>query len=421
MTLKQRFQGWVRKMTGWPDDVVRVLMGHGRSTASGEIVTPERSLQLVAVWACVSLLADLDASMPVDVLQKQNGGRSIKVDHPLDELLNWEPNAEMSAFDYRRLRRLMIELEGNFVVQKVTDRSGRVLALWPLPWRHIRIERAKDVARTLLYHYQPGDGEPARTFTADQVEHHRGLSLDGVIGLSPIEQAAESLGVAMATQKYGAKWFSNGAQQSLLLLNKADRQLSEKAEENLLTSLRQNLSGIDNAHGIGLIQGNFDMHQIGVPPEQSQFLETRGFNETQIARLYRIPPHIIGITEKVTSFGAGLESQNLGMLTYTVGPRVIAVEKQERRSLLTPAEKRAGMYLKHNVASLLRADIKSRYEAHRMAIDSGWRTPNEVRALEDENPMPGLDLYRIPLNTAYIDDSGAVINPNNTNQEGAAA
>jgi HK97 family phage portal protein len=200
---------------------------------------------------------------------------------------------------------------------------------------------------------------------------------------------------------------------SLLWINKGSV-LSEKAEQNFLDSQRTALAGNDNAHKIGLAQGNLELQVLNINPQQSQFLETRRFNAEQIIQIYRIPPHLIGMTEKVTSWGTGIAEQNTAFATYTLGPRFVAAEKQDRRALFTREEKAQGLYLKRNVAAILRADIKGRYEAYKTGIETGFIQPNEVRELEDLSPAPGLDHYRFPLNTAYFDDAGNLVNPNAT-------
>lgn len=413
MNFWQRSSRWFQKFWAWDDSSSGFRYVFGRDTSSGESVSPQRALQLVTVWACVSLLADMDAMAPVDVLVKDGSGRVQKVDHRVSELLNWEPNSEMSAFDYHAHNRISEELYGNALVWKVTSSRGTLGELWPLKWPCVETERVGPFNR-LIYHYRPGGGMPDKDFGAEEVIHHRTrVTKDGVVGLSPIEQCAEAMGISIATETYGAKWFKNGAMPSLLWVNKGAT-LSEKAEQNFLDSQRTALAGADNAHKIGLAQGNMELQVVNITPEQSQFLETRRFNQEQIIQIYRIPPHLIGVTEKVTSWGTGIAEQNTAFATYALGPRFVASEKQDRRSLFTREEKRQGIYLKRNIAAILRADIKGRYEAYKTGIETGFTTPNEVRELEDLSPAAGLDHYRFPLNTAYIDEGGNVVNPNGT-------
>lgn len=369
------------------DAFERILRGvYGARTKSGTAVTPETSLQVSAVYACVRVLAEDIAAMPLILYRrKPGGGKERATDHPLYRVLRQRANRRHTAFEFKETLQGHLGLRGN-AYALINRSGGQVRELIPIRPDRVTVQDHGDLTAT--YKVEGAD----REFTDREILHLRGLSTDGLMGLSPIAVAREAIGLAIATQDHGSLLFRNGARPGGILEHPG--KISKEAAERLKTSVEEAVSG-ENLHKLLLLEEGIKWAQVGMSAEDAQFLETRKFQRSEIAAFFRMPPHKIGDLERSTF--SNIEHQSLEYVTGTLLSWMVRWEQRCNESLLTERE-RETYFFEHLVDALLRGDTKSRYEAYRMAILDGWMSRNEVREKENLNPVDGLDDYYEPLN-----------------------
>lgn len=368
------------------------FFGVNSNTYAGPAVTEETALTFSAVYACVRILAESVAMLPLFTYRRlENGGKEKATDAPLYNLLHRAPNPEMTSFEFRETLIAHVALWGNGYAEIEWDRAGRPVALWPLNPSMMGVSRR---GGELVYSYQVPDGQRV-TLPAYRVHHLRGLSGNGIVGYSPVRLAMESIGMGLALEEYGARFFGNGARPGGVL--KHPGILSDGAYKRLKESWAAESEGLSNAHRLKILEEGLDYQAIGVPPEEAQFLESKKFQVTEIARWFRIPPHMLADLERATF--SNIEEQGLEFVIYTLGPWLTRHEQAIERDLLTDAERRT-FFVEYLVNGLLRGNISSRFQAYQLALQGGWMNPNEVRALENMNPYEGGDTYLMPLNMA---------------------
>lgn len=380
----------------------------GRTT-SGKPVNERTAMQTTAVYACVRILAEAVASLPLHVYEYQDdGGKKLVHDHPLYYLLHDEPNPEMTSFVFRETLMSHLLIWGNAYAQIIRDGAGRVLGLYPLLPDKMEVQR--DDKGNIYYVYSRNSDENP-TFKeygniklkAEDVLHIPGLGFDGLIGYSPIAMAKNAVGMTLACEEYGASFFANGANPGGVLEHPGVLKDPSKVRESWNSVYR----GVSNAHKIAVLEEGMKYQQIGIPPEEAQFLETRKFQINEIARLYRIPPHMVGDLDK-SSF-SNIEQQSLEFVKYTLDPWVIRWEQSLQRSLLLPREK-GKYFIKLNVDGLLRGDYQSRMNGYAVGRQNGWFSANDIREMENMNPIPdeeGGNLYLINGAMTKLADAGA--------------
>ena len=380
----------------------------GRTT-SGRPVNERTAMQTTAVYACVRILAEAVASLPLHVYEYQDdGGKKLVHDHPLYYLLHDEPNPEMTSFVFRETLMSHLLIWGNAYAQIIRDGAGRVLGLYPL--LPDKMEVPRDDKGNIYYVYSRNSDENP-TFKeygniklkAEDVLHIPGLGFDGLIGYSPIAMAKNAVGMTLACEEYGASFFANGANPGGVLEHPGVLKDPSKVRESWNSVYR----GVSNAHKIAVLEEGMKYQQIGIPPEEAQFLETRKFQINEIARLYRIPPHMVGDLDK-SSF-SNIEQQSLEFVKYTLDPWVIRWEQSLQRSLLLPGEK-GKYFIKLNVDGLLRGDYQSRMNGYAVGRQNGWFSANDIREMENMNPIPdeeGGNLYLINGAMTKLADAGA--------------
>lgn len=380
----------------------------GRTT-SGKPVNERTAMQTTAVYACVRILAEAVASLPLHVYEYQDdGGKKLVHDHPLYYLLHDEPNPEMTSFVFRETLMSHLLIWGNAYAQIIRDGAGRVLGLYPLLPDKMEVQR--DDKGNIYYEYSRNSDENP-TFKeygniklkAEDVLHIPGLGFDGLIGYSPIAMAKNAVGMTLACEEYGASFFTNGANPGGVLEHPGVLKDPSKVRESWNSVYR----GVSNAHKIAVLEEGMKYQQIGIPPEEAQFLETRKFQINEIARLYRIPPHMVGDLDK-SSF-SNIEQQSLEFVKYTLDPWVIRWEQSLQRSLLLPGEK-GKYFIKLNVDGLLRGDYQSRMNGYAVGRQNGWFSANDIREMENMNPIPdeeGGNLYLINGAMTKLADAGA--------------
>jgi HK97 family phage portal protein len=378
-------------------------------TTSGKTVNERTAMQTTAVYACVRILSEAVAGLPLHIYRyRSDGGKERIPMHPLYHLLHDEPNPEMTSFVFRETLMSHLLLWGNAYAQVVRNGRGQAVALYPLLPSKMDVSRAAN--GELLYTYCRDTDETGLnpkggyiTLRHDEVLHIPGLGFDGLIGYSPIAMAKNAIGMSLATEEYGASFFANGANPGGVLEHPGVIKDIGRVKESWNTAYQCN----GNAHKIAVLEEGMKFQAIGIPPEQAQFLETRKFQINEIARIYRVPPHMVGDLEK-SSF-SNIEQQSLEFVKYTLDPWVVRWEQSLQQSLILPSEK-PSLFIRFNLDGLLRGDYQSRMNGYAVGRQNGWMSANDIRELEDMNRIPageGGDLYLVNGNMTKLADAGA--------------
>ena len=386
-------------------------------SSSGRSVTERSAMQMTAVYACVRILSEAIAGLPLHLYRyKEDGGKEKAIDHPLYLLLHDEPNPEMSSFVFRETLMTHLLLWGNAYAQIIRNGKGEIVALYPLMPNKMTVSR--DDKGQLYYAYQksqeelPKDSAYTVTLHPSDVLHIPGLGFDGLVGYSPIAMAKNAIGLAIATEEYGAKFFANGATPGGLL----EYPGTVKDPDRIRESWSKGFSG-GNSHKIAILEEGMKYTPISISPEQAQFLETRKFQINEIARIFRVPPHMVGDLEK-SSF-SNIEQQSLEFVKYTLDPWVVRWEQSIQRALLQTEEKKR-YFVKFNLEGLLRGDYQSRMNGYATARQNGWMSANDIRELENLDRIPaedGGDLYLINGNMLPLQHAGAFASINEGREE----
>ncbi len=379
-------------------------------TTSGKTVNERTAMQTSAVYSCVRILAETIASLPLHTYKYTDNGKEKSPEHSLYNLLHSEPNPEMTSFLFRETLMSHLLLWGNAYAQIIRDGRGKIVALYPLMPDKMTVDRTTN--GELFYKYQSDKGEIV--LRKEDVLHIPGLGFDGLIGYSPIAMAKNAIGMAIATEEYGAKFFANGANPGGVLEHPG----IVKDPKRVRDSWNAVYQGSENAHRVAVLEEGMKFQAIGIPPEQAQFLQTRKFQINEIARIFRIPPHMIGDLEK-SSF-SNIEQQSLEFVIYTLDPWVIRWEQALQMALLSSAEKKE-YFIRFSVEGLLRGDYASRMAGYATGRQNGWLSSNDIRELENLNRIPkevGGDLYLVNGAMTKLADAGAFANKNNTGLEG---
>ena len=374
-------------------------------TTSGKAVTERSAMQMTAVYSCVRILAEAIAGLPLHLYHyNDSGGKEKAIDHPLYWLLHDEPNPEMSSFVFRETLMTHLLLWGNAYAQIIRNGKGEVVALYPLMPNKMTVDRDKD--GKLYYQYLKSSDEAATMPNTSvilkpaDVLHIPGLGFDGLVGYSPIAMAKNSIGMAIACEEYGARFFSNGAAPGGVLEHPG----TVKDPQRIRDSWNNSFMGTGNAHKVAVLEEGMKYTPIAISPNEAQFLETRKFQINEIARIFRVPPHMVGDLEK-SSF-SNIEQQSLEFVKYTLDPWVIRWEQSLARILFTDDEKKR-YFFKFNVEGLLRGDYQSRMNGYATARQNGWMSTNDIRELENLDRIPkeqGGDLYLVNGNMLPLDN-----------------
>ncbi|URZ02059.1 hypothetical protein CLAUR_020560 [Clostridium felsineum] len=379
------------------------------STTSGKTVNERTAMQTTAVYACVRILAEAIAGLPLHVYRyRMDGGKERIPQHPLYYLLHNEPNPEMTSFVFRETLMSHLLLWGNAYAQVVRNGRGQAVALYPLLPSKMEVSRAANGELIYTYYrdYDENGLNPKGgyiTLRKDDVLHIPGLGFDGLIGYSPIAMAKNAIGMSLATEEYGAAFFANGANPGGVLEHPGVIKDIQRVKDSWNSAYQ----GSANAHRVAVLEEGMKFQAIGIPPEQAQFLETRKFQINEIARIFRVPPHMVGDLEK-SSF-SNIEQQSLEFVKYTLDPWVVRWEQSLQQSLILPSEK-SSLFIKFNLDGLLRGDYQSRMNGYAVGRQNGWMSANDIRELEDMNRIPaeeGGDLYLVNGNMTKLADAGA--------------
>lgn len=371
-------------------------IGGGMQTASGATVTETTAMRVAAAWRCVQIISGAVSTLPLDVIRRvDENTREPAMGHPLRRLLTVKPNAWQTPKEFRQMMQAHLLLRGNAYARKVML-GNVIVGLIPIHPDRVLVEQRRDM--TLTYKVTMASGEYL-TLGQPDVLHLRGMSLDGVKGLSVLSHMREALGLALQTEQAGARLFKNGNLSGGVL--KHPGKLSPEAYNRLKDSLQEKHGGADNAGKFMVLEEGMDASSMSLSATDAQFLETRDFQRYDIAMFFGVPPHMIGATEKTTSWGSGIEQQNIGFVTYTLNDWLKTWEEALKRDCMTPAEAET-LDARFFVSGLLRGDVKTRWDAYVKALQWGVYSPDDVRRFEDENPRPdnGGGVYYDPPNTA---------------------
>ena len=347
---------------------------------SGVRVDEESSMRTSAVYACVKILAETVASLPLHLYKKgTNGKNELAEQHPLFSCLYESPNDEMTSFEFREIMMTSLLLYGN-AYARIIRKQGHVTELWFLKPQYMTVER-DTITGKIKYTYSDDITNKTYVYKPNQIFHIKGLSIDGVKGLSPIAEAREAIGLSLATEEYGAKFFGNGARPGGVLEHPGILKDPEKLRE----SWNQVYQGTRNSHKVAVLEEGMKYHSIGIAPEDAQFLETRKYQVNEICRIFRVPPHLVGDLERATF--SNIEHQSIEFVQHTIRPWIVRWEQAIARSLLSVEEKTL-YFARFNVDGLLRGDYKSRMEGYAVGRQNGWLSTNDIRKLEDLPLVP---------------------------------
>lgn len=364
-------------------------------------VTPESALRLSAVFACVRVLSETMASLPLMMYETAaDGSRRPASDHPLYRVLR-DPNPFMTGFDYIEVLMKHLALRGNAYSQIDYDDRGRITELWPLPPQNFISSRIEAGQR--LYEYQDETGRT--TWMSSDIVWHVHCLGDGLTGYSPIGLQRRAVALGLSAEEFGQRFFENDARPGIVLEHPG--KLDDQAHKRLASSWEDTHRGLSKSHRAAILEEGMKLHEVGIPPEDAQFLETRKFQVSEIARIYRVPPHMIADLDRSTN--NNIEHQGIEFGKFTILPWVERFEQSIGKYLLL---KRDSRYLvEFLMAGLERGDIQSRYGAYSIGRQGGWLSANDIRRLENMEPIEGGDVYLVPLNMTPADQAGAAPSP----------
>ena len=383
----------LRSPDGWYAD--------GQRSDAGESITDQNVLAIPAVWACVNLLAGTIASLPLMVYRTNSRGeRTLARDHPLFRILHDSPNYDQTATDFWEFSSASIELWGNSYAAIERNGGGRIAALTPLRPDSVSVRRLED--GNLEYRWTK-EGEN-HVGSDRAVLHIRGFGGDPLGGMSTLHFGRHAFGLARAIDRAAAGTFSNGmiAQTALTF----ERWLTDEQRNLAETKLSEKYIGAKNSGRPIILEGGTKIDVLSIKPEDAQMLESRGFSVEEVCRFFGVPPFMVGHTQKVTSFGSGLEQQVLGFQKFTLRRRLKRIEQALEKQLLTPDERARGLTIEFNLEGLLRGDSAARSAFYQSALANGWMTINEVREKENLPRVEGGDVPRMQMQNVPITEAG---------------
>jgi HK97 family phage portal protein len=362
------------------------VFGFGQNSDSGEIVTPHSAMQVSTVWACIRIISESVGSLPCTLYARSNSGKQVAYSNPLYRLLRDCPNDEQTGVTFWELMATWLCLHGNAYCQIQRNRQGDAIALWPLRPELTSPVRMAD--NSISYRTTDGDQKP-RLLASKDVLHFLGISTCGLIGLSPIHAARQSIGLARATERYGSTLFKNSTVPAIALTTAAKLKPEDK------TRMRQDWEALQSGssqHRVAVLDSDLKIQTLGISAEDSQFLETRNYQRADIAAIFRISPSHVGSTEKIAN--SNLVQENLQLVTQTLRPWLSRFEAEIRRKLLSP-----GFDVEFDTTELTRGDSVAESAALTAGVQGGWLSPAEARHELNLNPGPEcLNVYRVPVN-----------------------
>lgn len=379
-------------------------------TAAGVTVDSESAMRSSAVAACVRVLSESVASLPLHVYKRlEDGGKERAPEHPLYDLLHNEPNDFMSAYQWVETAMVHLTLTGNHYSEKFLSGRGQVGALMPLLPANVTVERTD--SGSVQYKHREANGT-YRIIPRDRMLHIPGLGFDGLTGLSPIGYARESIGMALAGEEFGGRFYGAGLNAGSVVNLPEGVRWDDEQTEKFMDDLREKYAGLGKSHNAIALPAGMTVTPVGISPEDAQYIEGRRFQVEEIARIYRVPLHMVQSTTSSTTWGSGIEAMSLGFVKYTLRPWLSRIQQALDRSLMSPADRKTH-FVEFLIADLLRGDQAAAASYYTLAITNGWMSRNEVRIIENMNPIEGGDEYLVPLNMGAAGDTGW-----NGNQDG---
>ncbi|WP_051775764.1 phage portal protein [Paenibacillus tyrfis] len=361
----------------------------------GIVVTPGTAMRSTAVLGCVRILAESIASLPLPVYRRLKPRGKERTNHPVGPLLQLQPNPRMTAFTFRETLMAHILLWGNAYAEIEHNERGDIVALWPIP--PYRVEHMETAKGDPFYRVSTKDGQQHNVpFYA--MLHIPGLSFDGRKGISVIAWARQAIELAQATEQFGAEFFANGTNVGAVATHPAS--LSEEAFKRLQNSLREKYEGLGKSHRLMLLEEGMTFTKNTIPPNDAQFLETRKFQVSEIARIFRVPPHMLADLERATF--SNIEQQGIDFVTHTLRPWAIRIEQAINIRLFDSNEQKR-LFVEHLMEGLLRGDSQARSAFYKEMFNIGVYSQNDIREKENDNPIPGGDRYYVPLNMIPVD------------------
>lgn len=351
------------------------------SSGSGKSVTAQSAIQVSAVYACVRVIAETVASLPLHVYESTATGSEKAVDHPLYKILHDEPNTEMTSFILREVILSHLLLWGNAYCQIVRTGRNHIVGLYPLLPDRMEVDR--DSSGKLLYTYTTTEGKPLK-LACEEVLHIPGLGFDGVMGYSPVALERNAIGLGISAEEYGSKFFANGATPAGVLTHPN----SVKNPSALRESWNAAYGGSARSNRVAILEEGLKFERIAMPNNEAQFLETRKFQVSEICRIFRVPPHLVGDLEHATF--SNIEHQSISFGVHTIRPWLVRIEQSLNRALFSDTEK-GHFYVRFNMDGLMRGAYKERMEGYAIARQNGWMNANDIRELENMNPIPKED------------------------------
>lgn len=384
--------------------LVDFIRGTDLDESAGVFVSEETALTMTAVYACVKVISESIASLPLHLYRESDKQKTRARDHPLYGVLHDLANEETTSLNFREAILASVLLWGNGYARIERDMHKHVTALWFLKPQRMEVNRDLSSGR-IVYRYATEDTGETVEFSARDIFHVLGFSLDGIKGISPVRQARQAIGLTMATEEYGAKFFSNGARPGGVLETAG----VVKDPERLRASWNAQFQGSRNGHRVAVLEEGVKYHTIGIPPDEAQFLETRKFQLSEICRIFRVPPHMIADLDRATF--SNIEHQAIEFVQHTLRPWIVRFEQAVYKCLLNKEERHI-YYARFNVDGLLRGDYSSRMQGYAIGRQNGWLSANDIRELEDMNPIEDGDVYLVNGNMTVATDKASSTEPN---------
>lgn len=361
-------------------------------------------LQISTVWACIRLIATVTASLPLDVYEVR-GGRREKADisNPLARLLQYSPNQYMTALEFREAMTMQLVAYGNAYALIERNRSGDVISLMPLLSANMDVRLDETTGKRLIYRYKR-DREYA-DFRQSEIFHLKGFGFNGLVGLSPLAFNARAAGVAVCMEDQQRDFYANGAKSPQILMT-GDGKVLTRDQRSQVEANFEEIAGGPVRKRLWILEAGFTTQAIGVSPQDAETLAARKFQVSELARFYGVPPHLVGDVERSTSWGTGIEQQNIGFLQYTLKPYLDRWEASIEKALIRPQDQ-GRLYAEHNIEGLLRGDSASRATYLSTMVNAGLITINEARKLDNRPPLPGGDVATRQSQNVPITDLGA--------------